>query len=114
MQFADILLQAEVFKADFELERKDREEAAGKYDQSLCQLEKRVKDLTSQLQLQKAEKIRLEQELKEMKLVSAQLHSILKLQCKVIFHRKLMKVFINLHPRLLVEREIHWYVLLHS
>lgn len=70
VQFAVILLQAEVFKADFELERKDREEAAGKYDQSLCQLETQVKDLTSQLQLQKAEKIRLEQELKEMKLVS--------------------------------------------
>lgn len=23
-----------------------------------------------------------------------------------------MKVFVDLHPRLLVERELHWYVLL--
>lgn len=56
-----------MFREDFESERRDREKAAGKYDEDLCRLQKEMKDLTSQMQLEKAERIRLEQEIKKLK-----------------------------------------------
>ena len=58
-----------MFKEDFETERRDRETAAGVHDEILCRLQKEIKELTSQLHLEKAAKIRLEDETRQMKWV---------------------------------------------
>ena len=59
-----------MFEEDFQTERRDRERAAGEYDESRCLLEKEIEELSSQLQLEKKQKEKLAYEIHRMKEVS--------------------------------------------
>ena len=56
-----------MFEEDFQTERRDRERAAGEYDESRCLLEKEIEELSSQLQLEKKQKEKLAYEIDRIK-----------------------------------------------
>ena len=59
-----------MFKEDFQTERRDRERAAGEYDDDRRRMRAENEDLSGQLRFEKASRIRLENELKQLKLVN--------------------------------------------
>ena len=63
--------QAAIFKEDFEAERKDRERAAGEYDTKERRLIAEQEGLLKHLQTEKEHRIRLENELKQLRSVKA-------------------------------------------
>ena len=97
-----------MFKEDFETERRDREKAAGKYDDTLCRLQKEIASLTSQLHLEKA---RLEGELEKAKMVF-ELHVYLNLLCVCVIlrERESMPVMGKILPRHLAQSMRPWCV----
>ena len=56
-----------MFKDDFDSERRDRERAAGDYDSDKRRLEAEKEDLRKELQFEKATRIRLQNEIEQMR-----------------------------------------------
>ena len=56
-----------MFKDDFDSERRDRERAAGEYDSDKRRMEAEKEELRKELQFEKATRIRLQNEIQQMR-----------------------------------------------